>query len=178
MGSYLGSVPASKTIAGLQPKDLIGIPWRVAFALQEDGWYLRQDIIWAKPNPMPESVTDRCTRAHEYLFSFQSHIGITSMFTPSQRSARQVLGASAGQSGALSPRPIRMRTLRPSLKNSSSHACLQAFAEVERCSIHSLEAEPRRSLLRRSAEILSALISTRSSRISRERNLAKRFHSF
>ena len=53
---------------GLKPKDLIGVPWRVAFALQADGWYLRQDIIWAKPNPMPESVTDRCTKAHEYLF--------------------------------------------------------------------------------------------------------------
>ena len=53
---------------GLKPKDLIGIPWRVAFALQADGWYLRQDIIWAKPNPMPESVKDRCTKSHEYLF--------------------------------------------------------------------------------------------------------------
>ena len=54
--------------SGLKPKNLCGIPWRVAFALQADGWYLRQDIIWAKPNPMPESVTDRCTKAHEYLF--------------------------------------------------------------------------------------------------------------
>lgn len=53
---------------GLKAKDLIGIPWRVAFALQADGWYLRQDIIWAKPNPMPESVKDRCTKAHEYIF--------------------------------------------------------------------------------------------------------------
>lgn len=53
---------------GLKPKDLIGIPWRVAFALQADGWYLRQDIIWHKPNPMPESVADRCTKAHEYIF--------------------------------------------------------------------------------------------------------------
>ncbi|HCA4016375.1 TPA: site-specific DNA-methyltransferase, partial [Listeria monocytogenes] len=53
---------------GLKVKDLIGIPWRVAFALQADGWYLRQDIIWAKPNPMPESVRDRCTKAHEYVF--------------------------------------------------------------------------------------------------------------
>jgi len=53
---------------GLKPKDLVGIPWRVAFALQADGWWLRQDIIWAKPNPMPESVTDRCTKSHEYLF--------------------------------------------------------------------------------------------------------------
>ena len=54
--------------AGLKEKDLIGIPWRVAFALQADGWYLRQDIIWNKPNPMPESVRDRCTKSHEYIF--------------------------------------------------------------------------------------------------------------
>ena len=53
---------------GCKAKDLLGIPWRVAFALQADGWYLRQDIIWHKPNPMPESVTDRCTKAHEYIF--------------------------------------------------------------------------------------------------------------
>jgi DNA modification methylase len=53
---------------GAKPKDLIGIPWRVAFALQADGWYLRSDIIWAKPNPMPESVTDRPTKSHEYVF--------------------------------------------------------------------------------------------------------------
>lgn len=53
---------------GIKHKDLIGIPWRVAFALQSDGWYLRQDIIWHKPNPMPESVRDRCTKAHEYIF--------------------------------------------------------------------------------------------------------------
>ena len=51
-----------------KPKNLVGIPWRVAFALQADNWYLRQDIIWHKPNPMPESVTDRCTKSHEYIF--------------------------------------------------------------------------------------------------------------
>jgi DNA modification methylase len=67
------TVPSSHSIgtpqtSGLKPKDLVGIPWRVAFALQADGWWLRQDIIWHKPNPMPESVTDRCTKAHEYLF--------------------------------------------------------------------------------------------------------------
>jgi DNA modification methylase len=56
------------TPLGLKPKDLVGIPWRVAFALQADGWYLRSDIIWSKPNPMPESVTDRPTKSHEYLF--------------------------------------------------------------------------------------------------------------
>lgn len=53
---------------GYKPKDLIGIPWMIAFALRADGWYLRQDIIWHKPNPMPESVTDRCTKSHEYIF--------------------------------------------------------------------------------------------------------------
>jgi len=55
-------------VNGLKPKDLIGIPWMLAFALRADGWYLRQDIIWHKPNPMPESVRDRCTKAHEYIF--------------------------------------------------------------------------------------------------------------
>jgi len=55
-------------VDGLKPKDLIGIPWMLAFALRADGWYLRQDIIWHKPNPMPESVRDRCTKAHEYIF--------------------------------------------------------------------------------------------------------------
>lgn len=56
------------TAIGLKSKDLIGIPWMLAFALRADGWYLRQDIIWHKPNPMPESVRDRCTKAHEYVF--------------------------------------------------------------------------------------------------------------
>ena len=60
--------PGRQPQEGLKAKDLVGIPWRVAFALQADGWYLRQDIIWAKPNPMPESVRDRCTKAHEYIF--------------------------------------------------------------------------------------------------------------
>lgn len=60
-----------KTVSdNCKPKDLIGIPWMLAFALRADGWYLRQDIIWAKPNPMPESVKDRCTKSHEYIFMF------------------------------------------------------------------------------------------------------------
>lgn len=63
-----GKGRAYERAPGLKVKDLCGIPWRVAFALQADGWYLRQDIIWHKPNPMPESVRDRCTKAHEYLF--------------------------------------------------------------------------------------------------------------
>lgn len=66
----LGSAVAARLNRpdGLKPKNLIGLPWRLAFALQEDGWILRQDIIWAKPTPMPESVKDRCTKSHEYLF--------------------------------------------------------------------------------------------------------------
>ena len=62
------SFALNNKVEGLKSKDLIGIPWRVAFALQADGWYLRQDIIWHKPNPMPESVQDRCTKSHEYIF--------------------------------------------------------------------------------------------------------------
>lgn len=63
------SAPASsRPCSVLKPKDLIGVPWRVAFALQADGWWLRQDIVWQKPNPLPESVRDRCTKSHEYLF--------------------------------------------------------------------------------------------------------------
>lgn len=67
-GESRGGAHRNADAIGLKHKDLIGIPWRVAFALQADGWYLRQDIIWHKPNPMPESVRDRCTKAHEYVF--------------------------------------------------------------------------------------------------------------
>jgi DNA modification methylase len=83
-----------RTSGGLKPKDLVGIPWRVAFALQADGWWLRQDIIWHKPNPMPESVRDRCTKAHEYVF----------LLTKSERyfydaEAVSEAAATAGQAG-------------------------------------------------------------------------------
>jgi len=69
----IGDTYASKTMRGMgedviKPKDVIGIPWMLAFALRQDGWYLRQDIIWDKPNPVPESVRNRCTKAHEYIF--------------------------------------------------------------------------------------------------------------
>lgn len=73
-GTFVEKGKASNRMASsfvntpIKHKDLVGIPWRLAFALQADGWYLRQDIIWAKPNPMPESVTDRCTKSHEYIF--------------------------------------------------------------------------------------------------------------
>ena len=67
-GRNAQGVAINHKLDGFKSKDLIGIPWRVAFALQQDGWYLRQDIIWHKPNPMPESVRDRCTKSHEYIF--------------------------------------------------------------------------------------------------------------
>jgi len=66
----VGNSKGSKVPSGLKPKDLIGIPWMLAFALRDAGWYLRQEIIWSKPNPMPESVTDRCTKSHEQIFLF------------------------------------------------------------------------------------------------------------
>lgn len=66
--SASGSDNCRPSVDWLKPKDLIGVPWMLAFALRADGWYLRQDIIWHKPNPMPESVRDRCTKAHEYVF--------------------------------------------------------------------------------------------------------------
>ena len=71
LGNVVANAQATNRLTkvdGLKPKDLIGIPWMLAFALRTDGWYLRQDIIWHKPNPMPESVTDRCTKSHEYIF--------------------------------------------------------------------------------------------------------------
>jgi DNA modification methylase len=64
----INTQPNRMPLPGLKPKDLIGVPWLLAFALRADGWWLRQDIIWSKPNPMPESVKDRCTKSHEYVF--------------------------------------------------------------------------------------------------------------
>lgn len=97
-GTHFLNGKASSIPANLKPKDLIGIPWRVAFALQADGWWLRQDIIWAKPNPMPESVTDRCTKSHEYIFLMskrakyyfdQDAIAEQSKYPDDNRKARQ-----------------------------------------------------------------------------------------
>ena len=67
-GNFSLSDKMGRRDPGCKPKDLVGIPWMLAFALRSDGWYLRQDIVWAKNNPMPESVKDRCTRSHEYIF--------------------------------------------------------------------------------------------------------------
>jgi DNA modification methylase len=73
--TQLQSLVKKNSVTGnLKPKDLIGVPWMVAFALRSSGWYLRQDIVWHKPNPMPESVTDRCTKSHEYIFLMSKSI--------------------------------------------------------------------------------------------------------
>ena len=69
-GNTVQTRTGARRVGNLKPKDLMGVPWRVAFALQDDGWFLRSDIIWHKPNPMPESIKDRPTKAHEYLFLF------------------------------------------------------------------------------------------------------------
>lgn len=98
---------------GLKPKDLVGIPWRVAFALQAYGWWLRQDIIWHKPNPMPSSVTDRCTTAHEYLFLFAKsksyYFDAEAISEPSVHAGKSVsLGEkslSRGQASGMGVRP-------------------------------------------------------------------------
>lgn len=86
--------------ARTKPKDLVGIPWRVAFALQDDGWYLRSDIIWSKPNPMPESVTDRPTKSHEYVFLLSKRasyfFGQDAVREPYRYDGRRVLEREAG----------------------------------------------------------------------------------
>src|SRR5580765_857565 len=88
---------------GLKPKDLVGIPWRVALALQDDGWYLRQDIIWHKPNPMPESVADRCAKAHEYLFLLSKreryYFDAAAIAEPASWSAKMPDGWDTGEGG-------------------------------------------------------------------------------
>ena len=114
-------------IGFIKPKDLVGIPWRVAFALQEFGWYLRQDIIWAKPNPMPDSVTDRCTKSHEYLFLlskspkyFYDNEAIKELATP-EGIARRKRGVSAnyknvgGSPGQTEQGLAKPRALNPDL---------------------------------------------------------------
>jgi hypothetical protein len=95
-------------IPGLKPKDLCGIPWRVAFALQADGWWLRSDVIWSKPNPMPESVTDRPTRSHEYVFLlakaeryFYDAVAVSEPAVASERITMPTRSAAARISGGL-----------------------------------------------------------------------------
>lgn len=96
-----------KTATGLLPKNLVGIPWRVAFVLQDMGWYLRSDIIWHKPNPMPESVKDRPTRAHEYLFLLSK----SERYYYDHEAVREPTAAASGQGRTQSPLPLSWNRL-------------------------------------------------------------------
>lgn len=121
---------------GLKPKDLVGIPWMLAFALRADGWYLRQDIIWQKPNPMPESVTDRCTKSHEYIFLL-SKSGryffdagaikeTASNNTHERRSRANIKNKSLPDAKKNGIRPAKLAEAGSGIKNNSSfHAALQ-----------------------------------------------------
>ena len=103
---------------GLKPKDLVGIPWRVAFALQADGWWLRQDIIWHKPNPMPESVRDRCTKAHEYVFlmtkSERYFYDAEAVSEAAATAGQKGLGFYPGRAGAMGRKPSGNEAKDPS----------------------------------------------------------------
>lgn len=103
---------------GLKHKDLIGIPWLLAFALRADGWYLRQDIIWNKPNPMPESVRDRCTKAHEYIFLLSKSEKYYFDYEAVQEQAvRGEYTETVEVSGLFRPDHIKARTLPPFQKS-------------------------------------------------------------
>ena len=121
---------------GIKPKDLVGIPWRVAFALQADGWWLRQDIIWAKPNTMPESVLDRCTKAHEYVF----------MLTKSARyfyDAEAVSESSSEESGWAKQRQRGVNTWK---YNDTDYRNAQTGQSVEGASFGTVGMRNRRSV--------------------------------
>jgi len=102
-----------RRFTGAKAKDLLGIPWRVAFALQADGWYLRSDIIWHKPNPMPESVTDRPTKAHEYLFLLskcERYFYDAAAIRESQTGNTHARGSGSSPKGALAEKTNRSNT--------------------------------------------------------------------
>jgi len=106
-----------KASHGLKHKDLIGLPWRVALALQHEGWYLRQDIIWHKPNPMPESVKDRCTKSHEYLFllskSERYYFDAKSIREPTAEASRKMCQKPEKMSGVRNRRSVWTIATRP-----------------------------------------------------------------
>jgi site-specific DNA-methyltransferase (cytosine-N4-specific) len=121
--------------SGLKHKDLIGVPWMLAFALRADGWYLRQEIIWHKPNPMPESVRDRCTKAHEHLF----------LLTKSERYAFDASAISEEASGEL---PGNRSALKGTAQDPEKHrtrAGLHAYAERQRSRRYSFARQTKES---------------------------------
>jgi DNA modification methylase len=113
----LGDSYAGGGNGGVKPKDLIGIPWMFAYAMRDDGWYLRQDIIWSKPNPMPESVTDRCTKSHEYIFMFSKseryYYDAAAIRTESKNPQDDLRRLNASKIGDKSNPDIQKNGLRP-----------------------------------------------------------------
>jgi hypothetical protein len=111
----------------VKDKDLLGIPWRVAFALQADGWYLRQDIIWHKPNPMPESVRDRCTKAHEYIFllskSERYYFDSLAMQEPASKGA----AGSEFHTGKTAAHQLGRASTKPRTAGNKSHKYVTAY---------------------------------------------------
>ena len=111
-------------VSGCKPKDLIGIPWMLAFALRADGWFLRQDIIWSKPNPMPESVRDRCTKAHEYVFllskSERYYFDHAAMKEPSAEPGRKRGDPIGHTQRKLSGRPVDRKAGQSEMRNRRS----------------------------------------------------------
>lgn len=109
--SNKGTIGMPKSIIpkGLKSKDLIGIPWMLAFALRNDGWYLRQDIIWQKPNPMPESVTDRCTKSHEYIFLLSK----SAQYYYNAEAIKEPIAESTKERGAVSFGGAKGRAYKP-----------------------------------------------------------------
>lgn len=128
---------------GLRPKDLVGIPWRVAFALQADGWRLRSDVIWHKPNPMPESVRDRPTRAHEYLFllskSERYHYDIDAIREPHKTAGERHDGRSGYRDDHPSKGGIKERALHPLGRNRRS---VWRLDEIESPDVWTISQEP------------------------------------
>lgn len=125
----------TKPAGGVKPKDLFGIPWMLAFALRADGWFLRQDIIWHKPNPMPESVRDRCTKAHEYIFllskSERYFYDCEAIKEPSIYGAKGGTGVGWGRASEADPRDNRVgrgRQIRPSAPKGSFNGKTEAMA--------------------------------------------------
>lgn len=111
----------------VKDKDLLGIPWRVAFALQADGWYLRQDIIWHKPNPMPESVRDRCTKAHEYIFLLSKaeryYFDSEAMQEPASKGA----AGSEFHTGKTAAHQLGRASTKPRTSGNKSHKYVTAY---------------------------------------------------
>jgi DNA modification methylase len=134
---HLTNVRNRVEIPGLKAKDLVGIPWRVAFALQADGWWLRQDIIWHKPNPMPESVRDRCTKAHEYVF----------LLTKSERyfyDAEAVSEAATRAGGVAGGKKYRSGEWHPTKQAHSDSLAGQVAATRNRRSVWTVTTKPYR----------------------------------